>query len=54
MLFGARDVDVLLEDEIADERSVGRSSMSDSRSMFRARRRAFRRRSEVEFVLREL
>lgn len=39
------DAAVLEEDDIAEERRVGRSRMSERRSMFRERRRALRRRS---------
>lgn len=39
----------VFEVEMAEERRVGRSRISDNRSMLRDRRRAFRRRSRRAF-----
>ncbi len=47
-------LEAVLEEDIADERSVGRSRMSERRSILRERRRALRRRSSTSLSPRVL
>lgn len=43
------ELDAVFDVEMADERRVGRSRMSDNRSMLRESSKAFRRRSRRAF-----